>query len=326
MSTTIETKAVTPVLEPAAQSFVEATARHPFIFELPPAEGRKLLDDLQSGKIAEPEIDEEWITVKGGPTGQVKARIVKPPGATGTLPVVFYIHGAGWVFGDAKTHDRLVRELAVGVGAAVVFPEYSLSPEAKYPVAIEQNYAVAQWVVKEGAAKGLDASRFAVAGDSVGGNMTAAATLMAKERGDVHFVAQLLFYPVTDANFDTGSYEQFGEGDYLRRDGMQWFWDQYTTDEDKRSEITASPLRASLDQLAGLPPALVINGEADVLRDEGEAYANKLRQAGVPVTAIRHQGMIHDFVMLNALRGTHAAQAAITEAIDFLGEALATRA
>jgi acetyl esterase len=326
MSTTIETKAVTPVLEPAAQSFVEATARHPFIFELPPAEGRKLLDDLQSGKIAEPEIDEEWITVKGGPTGQVKARIVKPPGATGTLPVVFYIHGAGWVFGDAKTHDRLVRELAVGVGAAVVFPEYSLSPEAKYPVAIEQNYAVAQWVVKEGAAKGLDASRFAVAGDSVGGNMTAAATLMAKERGDVHFVAQLLFYPVTDANFDTGSYKQFAEGYYLRRDGMQWFWDQYTTDEDKRSEITASPLRASLDQLAGLPPALVINGEADVLRDEGEAYANKLRQAGVPVTAIRHQGMIHDFVMLNALRGTHAAQAAITEAIDFLGEALATRA
>jgi acetyl esterase len=326
MSTTIETKAATPVLEPAAQSFVEATAKHPFIFELPPAQGRKLLDGLQSGKISEPEIDEEWITVKGGPTGEVNTRIVKPRGATGTLPIVLYIHGAGWVFGDAKTHDRLVRELAVGVGAAVVFPEYSRSPEAQYPVAIEQNYAVAQWIVKEGGAKSLDASRFAVAGDSVGGNMTAAATLMAKERGDVHFVAQLLFYPVTDANFDTGSYRQFGEGYYLRRDGMQWFWDQYTTDEDRRNEITASPLRASLDQLGDLPPAIVINGEADVLRDEGEAYANKLRQAGVPVTAIRHQGMIHDFVMLNALRGTHAAQAAITEAIDFLSEALGTRA
>jgi acetyl esterase len=326
MSTTIETKAVTPVLEPAAQSFVEATAKHPFLFELPPAQGRKLLDGLQSGKITEPEIDEEWITVEGGPTGEVKARIVKPRGATGTLPVVLYIHGAGWVFGDAKTHDRLVRELAVGVGAAVVFPEYSRSPEAHYPVAIEQNYAVAQWIVKEGVAKGLDATRFAVAGDSVGGNMTAAATLMAKERGDVDFVAQLLFYPVTDANFDTGSYQQFGEGYYLRRDGMQWFWDQYTTDEDNRNEITASPLRASLEQLGDLPPAMVINGEADVLRDEGEAYANKLRQAGVPVTAIRHQGMIHDFVMLNALRGTHAAQAAITEAIDFLSEALGTRA
>ena len=326
MSTTTEIKAVTPVLEPAAESFVEATAKHPFLFELPPAEGRKLLDQLQSGEIAEPEIDEEWITVKGGPTGEVAARIVKPRGATGTLPVLLYIHGAGWVFGDARTHDRLVRELAVGVGAAVVFPEYSLSPEAKYPIAIEQNYAVSQWIVKEGASKGLDASRFAVAGDSVGGNMTAAATLMAKERGDVTFVAQLLFYPVTNASFETGSYEQFAEGYYLRRDGMQWFWDQYTTDEYQRNEITASPLRASLDQLAGLPPALVINGEADVLRDEGEAYANKLRQADVPVTAIRHQGMIHDFVMLNALRETHAAQAAITEAIDFLSEALGTHA
>jgi acetyl esterase/lipase len=326
MSATIKANTGTPVLEPEAQSFVEATAKPPFLFELPVAEGRKLLDDLQSGTIAEPEIDEEWITVKGGPTGEVKARIVKPRGATGALPVVLYIHGAGWVFGDAHTHDRLVRELAVGVGAAVVFPEYSRSPEAKYPVAIEQNYAVAQWIVNEGAGKGLDASRFAVAGDSVGGNMTAAATLMAKERGHVHFVAQLLFYPVTDANFDTGSYEQFGEGYYLRRDGMQWFWDQYTTDEALRNEITASPLRASLDQLAGLPPALVINGEADVLRDEGEAYANKLRQAGVPVTAIRHQGMIHDFVMLNALRQTHAAEAAITEAVTFLSDALGTRA
>jgi acetyl esterase/lipase len=325
MSTTIKTSAGAPVLEPAAQSFVEATAKHPFIFELPPAEGRKALDGLQSGEIDEPDIDEEWITVNSGSIGEVKARIVKPRGTTGTLPVVLYIHGAGWVFGDAKTHDRLVRELAVGIGAAVVFPEYSRSPEAKYPVAIEQNYAVAQWIVNEGASKGLDASRFAIGGDSVGGNMTAAATLMAKARGDVHFVAQLLFYPVTDANFETGSYEQFAEGYYLRRDGMQWFWDQYTTDEDKRNEITASPLRATLDQLAGLPPALVINGEADVLRDEGEAYANKLRQAGVPVTAIRHQGMIHDFVMLNALRGTHAAQAAITEAIHFLSAALRTR-
>jgi acetyl esterase len=325
MTTTFKIKAGPPVLESAAESFVKATSKHPFIFELPPEEGRKALDDLQSGPVAEPEIDEEWIAVEGGPTGDVRVRIVKPRGATGALPVVLYIHGAGWVFGGAKTHDRLVRELAAGVGAAVVFPEYSRSPEAHYPVAIEQNYAVAQWIAKEGAANGLDASRFAVAGDSVGGNMATVATLMAKERGDIHFVAQLLFYPVTDANFDTGSYLQFGEGYYLRRDGMQWFWDQYTTDEDKRNEITASPLRASLDQLAGLPPALVITGEADVLRDEGEAYANKLRQADVPVTAVRYQGMIHDFVMLNALRETHAAAGAITQAIDFLSEALGTR-
>ncbi|GHD41844.1 alpha/beta hydrolase [Streptomyces galbus] len=313
-----------PVLEPAAQAFAEATANPPYLFDLGPVEGRKAVDEVQSGDIAKPEVDEEWITVTGGPTGSVRARVVKPAGATGTLPVVLYIHGAGWVFGNAHTHDRLVRELAVGANAAVVFPEYDLSPEARYPVAIEQNYAVAQWIVREGAGKGLDATRLAVAGDSVGGNMTAALTLMAKERGDVPLVQQVLFYPVTDASFDTPSYHQFATGYFLRRDAMQWFWDQYTTDEAERARITASPLRATVEQLTGLPPALVITGEADVLRDEGEAYANKLRQAGVPVTAVRYQGVIHDFVMLNALRETHAADAAITQAVTVLRRALHT--
>lgn len=204
----------------------------------------------------------------------------------------------------------------------MVFPEYDLSPEARYPVAIEQNYAVAHWVTTDGAGKGLDATRIAVAGDSVGGNMSAALTLMAKERGGVQLLGQVLFYPVTDANFDTASYHQFAEGYFLRRDAMQWFWDQYTADAAQRAEITVSPLRATVDQLRGLPPALVITGEADVLRDEGEAYANKLREAGVPVTAVRYQGIIHDFVMLNALRGTHAAEAAITQAVTFLADVL----
>ncbi|MGW5132659.1 alpha/beta hydrolase [Streptomyces sp. NPDC004135] len=316
---------VEPVLEPAAAEFAKATANPPYLFDLAPAEGRKAVDDVQSGDSAKPAVDEEWITVSGGPTGSVRARIVKPAGAEGTLPVVLYIHGAGWVFGNAHTHDRLVRELAVGAHAAVVFPEYDLSPEARYPVAIEQNYAVAQWVVTEGAAKGLDGARLAVAGDSVGGNMAAALTLMAKERGDVTPVQQVLFYPVTDASFDTDSYHQFATGYFLRRDGMQWFWDQYTTDEAERAQITASPLRATTEQLTGLPPALVITAEADVLRDEGEAYANKLRQAGVPVTAVRYQGVIHDFVMLNALRGTHAADAAIRQASAVLHAALHTR-
>ncbi|MDX3645826.1 alpha/beta hydrolase [Streptomyces sp. MB09-02B] len=313
---------IRPVLEPAAAAFAEATANPPFLFELPPAEGRKAVDEVQSGEIAKPDIDEEWITVSGGPTGSVRARIVRPAGAEGVLPVILYIHGAGWVFGNAHTHDRLVRELAVGARAAVVFPEYDLSPEARYPVAVEQNYAVAKWVVEQGASKDLDGTRLAVAGDSVGGNMTAALTLMAKQRGDVPLVQQVLFYPVTDASFDTGSYHQFATGYFLRRDGMQWFWDQYTTDEAERAHITASPLRASLDQLKDLPPTLVITGEADVLRDEGEAYANKLREAGVAVTAVRFQGVIHDFVMLNALRGTHAAEAAITLATTTLRTAL----
>jgi acetyl esterase/lipase len=313
-----------PVLEPAAQTFVEATASPPFLFDLGPAEGRKAVNEVQSGKIAIPGASDEWVTVPCGEYGEVQARIVKPAGATATLPVILYLHGAGWVFGNAHTHDRLVRELAVGTRAAVVFPEYSLSPEARYPMAIEQNYTVASWVVRNGTSKGLRGDLLAIAGDSVGGNMSAALTLLAKERGDVEFVQQVLFYPVTDASFDTGSYDQFAEGYFLRRDAMQWFWDQYTEKEEQRDEITASPLRASLDQLAGLPPALVITAEADVLRDEGEAYARKLRQAGVAVTAVRYLGIVHDFVMLNALRETQAADAAIKQAIGFLRQGLGT--
>ncbi|KIF04024.1 esterase, partial [Streptomyces sp. RSD-27] len=215
-----------PVLEPAAAAFAEATAKPPYLFQIPPAEGRKAVDDVQNGPADKPPVDEEWVTVEGGPTGTVRARIVRPEGATGPLPVIVYIHGAGWVFGNAHTHDRLVRELAVGAGAAVVFPEYDRSPEHRYPVALEQSWTVARWAVEEGAAHDLDASRIAVAGDSVGGNMSAALTLLAKERGGLPLVQQVLFYPVTDAHFDTGSYHRFAEGYFLRRDAMQWFWDQ----------------------------------------------------------------------------------------------------
>lgn len=310
-------------LEPAAQAFVEATAEPPFLYQLPVAEGRAAVDSVQDTPIAKPEVDEEWIEVPGGPTGSVRVRIVKPLGAAGQLPVILYIHGAGWVFGNAHTHDRLVRDLAIGTGAAVVFPEYDRSPEARYPHAIEQSYAVAQWVTAEGSSRGLDSGRLAVAGDSVGGNMSAALTLMAKERGDVAFRFQVLFYPVTDASFDTASYEEFAEGYFLARDGMKWFWDQYTQDEAERAQITASPLRASIEQLSDLPPALVITAEADVLRDEGEAYAAKLRAAGVPVTAVRYLGIVHDFVMVNSLHDTHAARGAIAQAVAALTSAFA---
>ncbi|WP_432129308.1 alpha/beta hydrolase [Streptomyces sp. bgisy082] len=316
---------VVPTLEPQAAAFAEATATPPFLYQLPPAEGRKAVEEVQSGDVELPAIDEEWVNVPGGPTGQVRTRIVRPAGAQGALPVVVFVHGAGWVFGSARTHDRLVRELTVGTGAAVVFPEYDLSPEHRYPVAVEQVWTVARWVVTDGAAHGLDATRIAVAGDSVGGNMSTVLTLLAKERGGLTLAHQVLFYPVTDASFDTGSYRHFAEGYFLRREGMKWFWDQYTTDEKQRAEITASPLRASVEQLTGLPPALVITAEADVLRDEGEAYAAKLRQAGVEVTAVRVQGIIHDFVLLNALRGTQGAEVAIALAVSALRTALAAR-
>ncbi|MFE5589212.1 alpha/beta hydrolase [Streptomyces sp. NPDC056549] len=311
-----------PFLEPEALAFAAATANPPYLFDLDPVEGRKAMDEVQSGEVELPAIDEEWITVAGGPTGSVRARIVRSAGSTGPLPVILYLHGAGWVFGNARTHDRLVRELAVGARAAVVFPEYTLSPEARYPVAVEQNYTVAQWIATQGADKDLDGTRLAVAGDCAGGNMSAALTLMAKERGDVTLLQQVLFYPVTDAGFDTDSYHQFATGYFLRRDTMQWFWDQYTPSQTDRTQITASPLRATTDQLTGLPPALIITAEADVLRDEGEAYAANLRTAGVAVTAIRVQSAIHDFMTLHPLRPTQGAQTAIALATDTLHNAL----
>ena len=186
------------VIEPASQALAEATAGPPFLYELSPTEARAALDELQAAPIDKPPVNDRWITVPAD-VGDVRVRIVRPPDATGTLPVILYMHGGGWVLGNAGTHDRLVRELAVGTGAAVVFVEYDRSPEARYPVAIEQGYATAQWIVREGAANQLDPNRIAVAGDAVGGNMTAALALMPAERGDVRFVHQSMYYPVTDA-------------------------------------------------------------------------------------------------------------------------------
>lgn len=314
-----------PVLEPAARELAESTSGHPRIYEVPPEKGRDILTGLQSGEgVAKPPVDEEWVTVDSGRYGRVRVRIIRPEGATGTLPVVFYIHGAGWVFGDETTHDRLVRELSVGAGAAAVFPVYDLAPEAKYPTQIEQNYAVGSWIVEHGAEHGLDASRMAVCGDSVGGNMATVFALMAKERSGVPLRAQVLLYPVTDASFGTASYRQFAEGHYLTREGMMWFWDQYTTDPAQRDEPYASPLRATIEQLRGLPPALVVTDEADVLRDEGEAYAGRLRQAGVEVTAVRILGIVHDFLMLDSLRNCQGTIAARRLAIAALRKALDT--
>jgi acetyl esterase len=321
--TTVTTTNSPVVLEPASQAFVEATANPPFLYELSPAEARKVLDDVQAAPIDKLPVDERWITVAAD-VGDVRVRIVRPQGVEGTLPVILYMHGGGWVLGNAATHDRLVRELAVGTGAAVVFVEYDRSPEAHYPVAIEQGYATAQWITREGAANGLDPERMAIAGDSVGGGMTAAITLMAHDRGDVRFLHQSMYYPVTDAAMDTGSFEQFAEGYFLTAKAMAWFWDAYLPDLERRSEPYASPLRASDEQLAGLPPALVIVDEADVLRDEGEAYGARLRGAGVAVTTVRYDGITHDFMMLNPLSDTHATRAAIAQAISVLRQALHT--
>jgi acetyl esterase len=311
-------------LEPAAREFAEATALPPYLFDLGPAQGRAVMDEVQGRPVARPGVDIHDLVVPAGPAwpaGQVAVRILRPRHAPGTLPAIIYVHGPDWVFGNRHTHDRLIRELAVGAHAAVVFPDYSLSPEAKYPTAVEECYAVASWVASHGAEHGLDPGRLAVAGDGAGGNMAIALTLLAAERHGAPFRQQVLFYPITDASFDTGSYQEYATGYFLRRDAMQWCWEQYTTDAEQRSQATASPLRATARQLASLPPTLVITAEADVLRDEGEAFASRLQQAGVPVTAVRFQGTIHDFVMLNALSGTQAARTAMILATGVLRQA-----
>ncbi|HKR67476.1 MAG TPA: alpha/beta hydrolase [Streptosporangiaceae bacterium] len=311
------------VLEPAAQQVADAFSKPPFLWDMKPTDARKVLIDAQSGTVSKPPVDEEWIAIPS-PAGEARVRIIKPQGATGMLPVIVYMHGGGWVLGNAATHDRLVRELAVGARAALAFVEYPNSPEARYPTAIEQGYATAQWITRNGASKGLDASRMAVAGESVGGNMAAALALMAKERGDVTFTQQSMYYPVTDAAMNTASYAEFATGYYLSRAEMEWFWDAYTSNPAERAEITASPNKASTEQVTGLPPAYLCVDEADVLRDEGEAYAAKLRSAGVPVTTVRYDGTIHDFMLLNALSDTRATRAAIGQATSFLRAGLGT--
>jgi acetyl esterase len=311
------------ILEPAAQAFADATAKPPFLYELGPEGARKVLDDVQAKPIAKPNVDETWVTIPAD-VGDVAVRIVKPVGAPGPLPAVLYVHGGGWILGNAGTHDRLVRELAVGANAAIFFVEYDRSPEAQYPVAIEQAYATARWIIANGRAHGIDVSRLAVAGDSVGGNMTAALAILAKRRGDVAFVHQSMYYPVTDAAQNTASYAEFGEGPFLLAKSMKWFWDAYCPDETIRAESTVSPLRATLTELTDLPEAFLIVDENDVLRDEGEAYARRLTEAGVRTTSVRFNGTHHDFMMLNPLRETAASTAAIEQAIHVLRKALRT--
>ena len=284
------------------------------IEQLSPADARKVLTDAQKSvpfDYSDIEESEKTITQDGV---DVRVHIVKPKGVGSNAPVFIYIHGGGWVLGDYPTHRRLVRDLVIASGAVAVFPDYTPSPEAQYPVAINQIYAATKWVSENGSLIGVDGKNLAVVGNSVGGNMTAAVVLMAKAKGGPAIKLQVMLWPVTDANFETGSYLQLGEGRFLTRKMMIWFWDNYCPDEKKRKEIYASPLQATLEQLKGLPPALVQTAENDVLRDEGEAYARKLDEAGVPVTLTRYGGLIHDYGLLNPLAGVPAVQTALLQA------------
>lgn len=314
-------------VEQKTRGFLESLrqASGPPLYKLSPEQARAVLSGLQASiPVKKLPADIENRTILGGPNGtEVSIQIVRPPNNNNkTFPTIMYFHGGGWVLGGFDTHERLVREIAIGAHAAVVFVNYTPSPEAKYPVPLEQAYAATKWVSENGQTINVNSSHLAVAGDSVGGNMAAAVSLLAKDRGGPNIKYQVLFYPVTDANFDTPSYTAYQDGYFLTREAMKWFWDNYTSNQTNRKEPTVSPLQASIEQLRGLPPALIINGEFDVLRDEGEAYAHKLIEAGVPVTGLRYHGTIHDFVMLNPLADTPATRGAIEQASQMLNRIL----
>jgi len=288
-----------------------------------PTEARAVLTGAQNSvkfDYSDITLSEKLITEDGI---EVKINVVKPAGAKGILPVFMFFHGGGWVLGDFPTHERLVHDLVKYSGAAAVFVNYTPSPEAHYPVAINQAYAATKWVAAHGKEIGVDGKRLAVAGNSVGGNMAAVTALMAKDKNGPQIKLQVLLWPVTDANFDNDSYTKYATGRFLTRNMMIWFWDNYTKDLAERKQIYASPLQATPAQLNGLPPALVEFAENDVLHDEGQAYARKLDEAGVKVTAVQYNGMIHDWGLLNPLATVPATQAAMLQAGTELRKALA---
>ena len=310
------------VLDPATQQFIDSLADQPPMQTFLPAEARAILVRAQSRPIGKPRAETQDVPFPVGPTGSVPVRIVRPPGAREPLPIVMLYHGGGSILGDVDTHDRFMREIAVGVRAAVIFVGYDRAPEAKFPIAIEQAYAATGYAVAEAGSFNLDPTRLAVLGDSVGGNIAAVVALLAKARRGPKIDFQVLLYPMTDADFTTGSYSRFAHGPWLTRSAMTWFWDAYLPDPALRSDSRATPLNADLDELRNLPDALVIVAEGDVLCTEGEAYARRLSDAGVRVTSVRYNGTIHDFMLLHALADTPAARAAVAQTIHALRVAL----
>jgi acetyl esterase len=315
--------ATDPQIDPKIRSFLSELNKDssPF-WEKPGPQVRAVLTGLQAKtpvNLSGITISEKTVSENGQ---RVKLYIMKPDNIDGTPPVLLFIHGGVWIAGDFENHKRLVRDLVVGSGAAAVFVEYTPIPDAVFPTQVEQNYAAAKWIAQHGAEIGVDGSRMAVAGNSVGGDMSAALTLMAKDRGGPSIRLQVLLIPATDTNFETGSYRSFDTGRFLARAFMQFGWNIYAPDEKTRKNPYAAPLQASIDQLRGLPPALVITAENDPLRDEGEAYARKLKEAGVAVTATRYNGMIHDFVLLNAIHDLPGTQAALQQASEAIRDAL----
>lgn len=306
--------ATDPRIDPQVRSFLAKINKDssPF-WELPQPKPQDILTALQSQTVVDMSgvtISERTINQDGRP---VKLYIMKPEQVSGNPGVLLFIHGGVWLVGNFQNHRRLLRDLVVGSGQIGVFVEYTPLPEAKFPTQLEECYAALKWIAGHAQEVGADGTRIAVAGNSVGGNMTAALVLMSKDRNGPRIGYQALLVPATDASVDSGSYLEYGSERFLTRAFMKYGWDLYAPDTRTRNNPYVSPLRASADELRNLPPALVITAENDPLRDEGEAYARKLKQAGVSVDAVRYNGTIHDFVALNALRDVPSTEGAIAQ-------------
>ncbi len=285
---------------------------------LTPVEARKVLVDAQASvplDLPACDVEEKTIVQDGL---EVSLTIVRPTGTNGVLPAFLFVHGGGWILGDFPTHERFVRDLVAASGFTAVFVNYTPSPEAHYPTAITEIHAASKWVAAHGDKIRVDAKRVAIVGNSVGGNMTAAVALMAKHKGGPEFKCQVMLWPVTDANFDTDSYHEYADGYFLSRAMMKWFWDAYAPDHAQRREMYASPLQATTEQLKGLPPALIQTAGNDVLRDEGLAYARNLDAAGVDVTSVRYENLIHDYGLLNAISQIPAVRDALRQVGEML--------
>jgi acetyl esterase/lipase len=306
-----------PRIDPQVRAFLAELNKDssPF-WQLPQPRPQEILTALQNRT----PVDMSGVTTvektitEGGYT--VDLHIMTPQHPAPNPGVLFFIHGGVWIVGNFQNHQRLLRDLVVGSGQVGVFVDYTPLPAAKFPTQLEESYAALRWTADQAGEFGADGNRIAVAGNSVGGDMSAALTLMAKDRRGPKISYQVLFVPATNATVDTASYREFGTGRFLARDFMEYGWDLYAPDAKTRDNPYVSPLRCSTEQLRGLPPALVITAENDPLRDEGEAYARKLKEAGVDVAAIRYNGVIHDFVLLNAIQHVPEVQAAIRQASD----------
>lgn len=308
------------VLDPVVEKLIDASATPPSLDDLGPVSGRQALREAQGDRVEDfdADVEAEFRVAPVGPSGLVGFWVFRPVGVRTPLPTLLYVHGGRWMLGDAQTHVRLVSELVKGAGVAAVVPEYSRTPEARYPVALEECYALLSWIVGQQQELSLDTDRLAVGGDCAGATVATAVTMLAKERGGPRIAAQLLYYPLLDAGCDSASQHRFATGYLLTRKALRRYWREYLQGSGAWAEPTASPLRAAHSDLEGLPAALVVTAEADVARDEAEQYAARLREAGVEAGAMRFLGTVHDFVSLNALRDSPPSRAALRHGCDFL--------